>query len=260
MVNAAERTCHECNGLVPVGHQFCNHCGAPIEVAPSRGFQTLYYSNLQTPGRAKLILISGESPEGTSYHLAGSEHIIGRGEGDINFIDVFVSPQHVALFYYDNQLYIRDEGSLNGTFVRCDGTEPIEHNAMIIAGTHIFRFERLNIEPDPVLADGTLVHVSPSPGPLTFRVVEVLVDGFSGQACASPYGAVSVGRGGCDMNFPDDVHMSQEHFRITDEGDQMSIEDLGSRNGTFVQITSARPLKHGDYIFVGRQLLRVELA
>ena len=37
------------------------------------------------------------------------------------------------------------------------------------------------------------------------------------------------------------------------------IPTSGSRNGTFVRVTGERVLKHGDYVFLGQQLLRVEI-
>ena len=36
------------------------------------------------------------------------------------------------------------------------------------------------------------------------------------------------------------------------------LNDLGSRNGTYVRIRGERELAHGDYLFIGQQLLRVE--
>jgi pSer/pThr/pTyr-binding forkhead associated (FHA) protein len=39
-----------------------------------------------------------------------------------------------------------------------------------------------------------------------------------------------------------------------------TVNDLGSKNGTFVRITDESPLEHGDYVFLGQQLLRVEIS
>ena len=40
---------------------------------------------------------------------------------------------------------------------------------------------------------------------------------------------------------------------------KFTLTDLNSRNGTYVRIKSERELAHGDYLFIGRKLLRVEL-
>jgi pSer/pThr/pTyr-binding forkhead associated (FHA) protein len=62
------------------------------------------------------------------------------------------------------------------------------------------------------------------------------------------------------MNFPDDVFMSGSHAKV-DMGSEGSftITDLESKNGTYVRIEGERELGHGDYIFIGKQLLRVEM-
>jgi hypothetical protein len=43
------------------------------------------------------------------------------------------------------------------------------------------------------------------------------------------------------------------------DSDRITLTDTGSRNGTFARIEEARELFHGDYLFVGQQLLRVEI-
>jgi pSer/pThr/pTyr-binding forkhead associated (FHA) protein len=61
------------------------------------------------------------------------------------------------------------------------------------------------------------------------------------------------------MNFPDDAYMSPRHARIEMSGDTLTLVDQGSRNGTYVRIRGERELSHGDYLFLGRNLLRVEV-
>ena len=37
------------------------------------------------------------------------------------------------------------------------------------------------------------------------------------------------------------------------------VTDQESRNGTYVRIQGEQELAHGDYLFLGKQLLRVEM-
>ena len=37
------------------------------------------------------------------------------------------------------------------------------------------------------------------------------------------------------------------------------LTDHGSRNGTYIRIKSEKPLAHGDYLFLGKKLVRVEM-
>ena len=60
-------------------------------------------------------------------------------------------------------------------------------------------------------------------------------------------------------NFPGDLYMSGSHCRIEEHGGKFTLTDLNSRNGTYIRLKSERELGHGDYLFIGRKLLRVEL-
>jgi pSer/pThr/pTyr-binding forkhead associated (FHA) protein len=77
-------------------------------------------------------------------------------------------------------------------------------------------------------------------------------------ACARA-GSVQIGREGGDLNFPGDLFMSAAHARIEEKGSKMVLTDLNSRNGTYVRLKAEKELAHGDYLFVGRKLLRVEI-
>src|SRR5688500_14218940 len=53
---------------------------------------------------------------------------------------------------------------------------------------------------------------------------------------------------------------SREHAELVCEGDELTIADLSSLNGTMVngdRITSRRPLASGDVIVIGAELLLV---
>jgi predicted component of type VI protein secretion system len=53
--------------------------------------------------------------------------------------------------------------------------------------------------------------------------------------------------------------MSGSHCRIEEVQGKFALTDLNSRNGTYVRLKTERELGHGDYLFIGRKLLRVEL-
>ena len=71
-----------------------------------------------------------------------------------------------------------------------------------------------------------------------------------------------MGREANTLNFPDDRFISGHHARLdaSSDADEVILTDTGSRNGTFIRIEGAQELFHGDYLFVGQQLLRVEIA
>jgi serine phosphatase RsbU (regulator of sigma subunit) len=74
-------------------------------------------------------------------------------------------------------------------------------------------------------------------------------------------GPVVLGRGtGADV-VVSDHSMSRQHARIAPDGDGWVVEDLGARNGTFVngaRIDAPKPIAPGDVVKMGATLVRVE--
>ncbi len=58
-----------------------------------------------------------------------------------------------------------------------------------------------------------------------------------------------------DLAIPSDCYMSHVHARIVVRDGNPEIEDLGSRNGTFVQVRDRCRLNHGDRILIGATVL-----
>jgi pSer/pThr/pTyr-binding forkhead associated (FHA) protein len=53
--------------------------------------------------------------------------------------------------------------------------------------------------------------------------------------------------------------MSARHANVEEREGKYLLTDMDSRNGTYVRLKAERPLSHGDYVFIGRRLLRVEM-
>lgn len=256
------RLCGSCGAEVVPNHRFCGNCGARVQ-APGPGAQvrTMYFGTMQQPGRAKLILIKGEGLDGVTYHLSGSEHIAGRLEGGIVFPeDPLLSPRHANFFYQDAQLYVRDEGSQNGIFVRIRAPQAMGSGTMFLLGEQLLRIESCEPEQVPVPdAEGTYFYASPH-RPSRMALVQILVGGDPGMVYRARSDLISIGREGNDVNFPEDPFISGRHAQILAlEDGTFQLTDLGSKNGTFVRVQAMTRLHHGDYVFLGQQLLRVEI-
>jgi len=259
MEQARNYVCKECSSPIPSGHKFCGACGAAVPAAVEHP-EPQYFGQMQAPGKARLVLIRGDQGvEGLSYLLQGSEHLAGRQDAQILFPDDdWLSPRHANFFYSDGKLMVGDEGSTNGVYVRITGEVELGVGDQFLCGDEVFRVEANPEEDSGPDADQTYFYSSPR-RPSAFRVTQVLVGGVDGMVFCSPSETAHIGREDCDLNFPTDIYMSGRHARVELAGGGFRLVDDGSRNGTYVRIRGEHELRHGDYLFLGKQLLRVEM-
>jgi pSer/pThr/pTyr-binding forkhead associated (FHA) protein/RNA polymerase subunit RPABC4/transcription elongation factor Spt4 len=275
--------CGKCGSMIPPNFKFCPSCGNKVSPsAASRGQQdfevqtrvgprtadpsaqkpgrsTLFFGGAMQAARAKLTLIRGDGEDGVSFTLAGTDHLAGRGDCPISFPDdTFLSPMHANFRYSNNQLVVRDEGSLNGVFVRISGTVQITAGTTILVGEQVLTITPAPVSDDVPDAEGTYYSASMIRH-ATIEIAQQLRGGTPGWVFRVDTEAVSLGRENNDINFPDDPFISGRHAQIQLVQGMLSVTDLGSRNGTFVRVSGEHVLKHGDYVFLGQQLLRVEI-
>jgi pSer/pThr/pTyr-binding forkhead associated (FHA) protein len=259
--------CPSCGNQVPTGDKFCGKCGtrvsAPEPTAnPALTGKTMFFAGVQMPGRAKLVVVKSDSADGVAYQLNGTEHIVGRSDGAILFSeDTFCSPRHANFVYRDNKLHVRDEGSANGVFVRIRQPVRLESGATFLVGEQLLQIEASapDFGPQPD-AEGTYFYASPKRAS-KMRLIQRLRGGEIGIIYRARGDAISLGREGNDVNFPDDPYISGHHAEISIGPDgRFTLTDLSSKNGTFMRIVDESQLVHGDYVFIGQQLMRVEIS
>ena len=257
MEQAKYYVCTSCMTPVPSGHKFCGRCGGPVP-EEILALQTKFFSEMQNPEKARLILIRGEGMDGLSYHLKAEQHIIGR-TGQLEFPDdPFISPKHANFFYRDNKLVVRDEGSLNGVYIRVRGGVELAPGDTFLAGEQLFKIDPTPTPSDGADPSGTFFYSSPK-HPTTFKLSQILEGGALGMTVCARSSSLQIGRENGDLNFPADAYLSGKHCTVEENNGKYTLTDHDSRNGTYVRIKTERELTHGDYLFVGRKLLRVEL-
>ena len=259
---AATVACPNCGANVPHEHRFCGQCGHPMKsvqaarVAPAAPQPAAVVG----AGRARLVLIRGEGMDGVSYQLNAAEHIAGRKSGAILFPeDHYLSPRHANFFYDGGQLHVRDEGSLNGVYLRIREPRRLGEGEVFLAGEELLRVSWKALDGQVAGPDGTHFFASPAPA-TTRRVTQLFEGGRPGLCHLVRTASVTVGRENCDIEFPHDRFISGRHCQVDFDAHGAVVTDLGSRNGTYVRIKGQQGLSHGDYLFVGKQLLRVELS
>jgi pSer/pThr/pTyr-binding forkhead associated (FHA) protein len=261
----SESPCPTCGHPFSGADKFCGQCGARLGAAApapaAAGGKTMFFAGSQPPGRAKLVMVSAEGADGVAYQLNGTEHGLGRTEGAILLPDdPCISPKHANFVYRNSALFVVDEGSANGVFVRIRGAVTIDSNVYFLLGEQLLQVEvsppDFGPQPD---SEGTYFYSSPKRAS-KMRLIQRLRGGDIGIIYRARGDTITLGREENDVNFGDDPYVSGHHaeLRIAPEG-QFTLTDMGSKNGTFIRIAQERKLTHGDYIFVGRQLLRVEI-
>ncbi|MCB9729644.1 MAG: FHA domain-containing protein [Deltaproteobacteria bacterium] len=251
--------CSACGHPVAPDHRFCGNCGSPMQpVAPTRAAESVYHDGAPTVRRARLRLIRGDGGDGFTFQLNGTSHAAGRAEGPILFPDdPTVSPLHATFYYRDGRLFVRDEGSLNGTYIRIHEPVPITDGEIFLCGEQVLRFELYRPTPVVVGDDGAVFCGTPV-AVWRFRVVQLVRGSQEGLVYCARKRTVTIGREDCDVNFGYDRFISHYHARIEERDGEYLLKDLDSRNGSYFRLKQEVPLSNGDYVFIGRQLLRVE--
>ncbi len=122
--------CSECGFVNPEGANYCQKCGALLDVEGTGEPTTATYRVGETGDfipvnladgaahGAALVIRAGGGRAGESFAVDGERMTIGRRPDSAVFLDdVTVSRDHALLVHRGSDWYIDDCGSLNGTYV-----------------------------------------------------------------------------------------------------------------------------------------------
>jgi pSer/pThr/pTyr-binding forkhead associated (FHA) protein len=207
-----------------------------------------------------LTALRADGTEAGTFPLPDAPTVtVGRDTGSIFAGDSYLSPRHATFVRQSGQLSIRDEGSLNGVYLKLQPNAPwpLNYGDVFRIGQEIVRFERLvgqGQSPDGVERLG-----SPSRGYIG-RLALVVGRDTTGNAFPVPENGVHLGRERGDILFSEDGYVSGLHCRVAREQDgNVYLTDVGSSNGTFVRLQAEHPLGASDVLLMGQQLFRVDL-
>ena len=163
-----------------------------------------------------------------------------------------VSRSHALLVEQPDGYYIEDKGSSNGTWVNGERVKRarLRHLDVITLG----RFAELVF----VARETELPEKAAAPAATGLVAQLQWLDGPSaGETVNLPHGEIVIGRAEtCGVVVESDA-VSRMHARLTVSDDGVTIEDLGTVNGTMVngQRVSAVALNPGDMIQLGTTTL-----
>jgi pSer/pThr/pTyr-binding forkhead associated (FHA) protein len=260
----ATTECPQCGHTNKLGNRFCASCGFnlstsnPPAVAPRP-------APVAAGGAAPSVSISltarrADGTEAGTFALPSQPTtLLGRDTGSIFAGDSYLSPRHASINVSGSQVMIRDEGSLNGVYLKLRPQTPwlLKFNDLFRIGQEIIKLEALDNQPPG--ADGVERLGSPRDG-YVGRLALVIGRDTTGNAFPIPRGGVHCGRERGDILFSEDGYVSGLHCRIAPESDgNIYLTDVGSSNGTFVRLGRDHILSPGDILLMGQQLFRVDI-
>jgi pSer/pThr/pTyr-binding forkhead associated (FHA) protein len=169
----------------------------------------------------------------------------------------------------DGQLAIEDLGSANGTYVneeRIDTPRTLDAGDVIRVGKTVLEVTGTANEPPPAEpGPAEPVPAEPEGARADAGAILLVTAGSAAGRRLEPADELVIGRRAeGEGRLSDDVELSRRHARVIRGADgRLTIEDLGSANGTFVngqRVDEPRVLRLGDSIKVGSTTLELVAA
>jgi len=246
--------CPVCKEFNPPGVKFCIECGLVFDRAlPDDAFGA---PAVQLP-----VLVDSS---GREYVIREGPNRLGR-TGDVPVEDPRVSRQHAQLEKDGQRFLVQDLGSTNGTFIEGSRLANGEVRELLPGQTLSLGGLELRLclpgersKTQVALSGRTATLTSPpSDSRADYRLVG---DGLERML---PKGTHSVGRHPDNAISIADPYVSGKHAQLDVTDDGVTITDLGSSNGTFVNearlpANVSTRLGEGDTIRLGSREYRIE--
>ena len=229
--------------------------GAPRLADAQAASATMIFGAAPAERAAKLVLVRGQSQHGTQWRLQAAETVLGRTDGTVRFPDdETLAHRHCRLLWNNGELWLVPEPTTNGVFRRVAAPTPIGPGDELVVGAQRLRVladadRRVHMtSPDPsTRVLGSVVR----PGPV-ISLLRIAPSAAEHEVFHRHQRVLTLGRNRCDVNFPHDGFVSERHAQLTrtDDG-PLLLEDLRSRNGTYLRVRQPTKLTHGDLLLLG---------
>jgi class 3 adenylate cyclase/pSer/pThr/pTyr-binding forkhead associated (FHA) protein len=208
----------------------------------------------------KLQHIKRDGTVGAVHPLKDGKLMVGRNQGDVTFsTDAQMAPLHGRFYYERGQLFVEDLSNGLGVFVRLVATYTLQDGDVILTGRQMLQFREKTEAMQTAAATGTTIMNMASI--LKEPVAELVRMTATGpdESVRFPLNdeEVILGRNRGTYIFPDDGFMSGQHAKLYQRGEDFFIEDLGSRNGSFLRVRGNAPVPVGAVVLMGGQMLKV---
>jgi class 3 adenylate cyclase len=211
--------------------------------------------------RAKLLRVLKDGSIGDEYQLKGDKLEVGRLRGDCQFPDDDkMAPLHARFTMKQNQLFVEDVSGVSSVFIGLIATYTLKDGDIVRMGEQMFRFrEKTEAVANAAARGTTILDLSSSMDEPVAELVFVGPD-FLDTPARLPLNEeeVTFGRSRGTYVFPEDPFMSRAHAKVYHRGEDFFVEDVGSRNGTFLKVRGEAPIPNGCTVLVGSQVFRVD--
>ena len=229
------------------------------------------------PTSAPVLVVIAGTDAGRRIVIKGKRLVIGRAPVcDFILGDAATSREHAAIERAGDTVTLVDLGSVNGTFVEGVSTRVIRHELRdgdeIMLGRTRMRIELPGGPARVVARDrrdagdsraATGGARDQGARDANAPVLTIVAGAGAGRTVTLAGERLVIGRApACDLVL-DDAKASRRHAAIEPVGDALTLVDLGSANGTFVEGVAMRigrhELRDGDEFVIGSTRLRITL-
>lgn len=181
------------------------------------------------PSGPHLYVVSLEGPTEVNYRVGTEPVKIGRhSSNQISIIDESISRHHAQIEFVGGNFYLKDIGSMTGTFVRISQPLVLKRDMILEVGSYQFQVSDIFVPSDDRSEEDepyVVLEICESPDETVERLIV--------------HNESSIGRKPTNtLSFPEDPHMSNLHAKFNLIGNKFVFEDMESTNGSWLRLSS----------------------
>lgn len=195
---------------------------------------------------ARLLLPEGDR---RAVDIGREPLVLGSGMDEIGLPgDPRATPGEAKLLWRDGRILLEPAPGAVNIYRRIEKEVKLEDGDVVLMGDIAATFT--NVDPGGAV-DATRQVLGGSSNAPCGRLVFLRRDGSPGPVHDLPAGKTVLGRTDGHLNFPNDTRLSRRHalFFASDQG--VTVEDMDSRNGTYLRVRATQELRPDDALRVG---------
>lgn len=203
------------------------------------------------PSRPVQFVVRLLLPDGDRRNVeVGTDPVfVGSGLDELGLHgDPRVGRSEAKLWVEEGALFLEPRDGAEGVFRRIAEEHTLVDDDVVLMGDIAALFAR--VDPGPPV-DGSRQVLGGSANTPCGRLTFLRRDGSLGPVHDLPAGKTVLGRTDGHLNFPQDTRLSRRHARFFASDQSVTLEDLDSRNGTYLRVRGKIALGVGDALRIG---------